>query len=258
MPERDRNQHDGGNYETGGYNLPPLFSYDPAIFSELRALERGFKDARQDTKIARKQTKVDLRTQLRDLAVDLRRGRTDVRRERNRGLRDVGFQRQDVKTSFGRGNQDLTSRLDDLVRGFAQQGVRQTETANAAGVYAEGGTAAASAAARAENLAYARKPIDVERERLGEDLERDLGRLGTAAGDIRQDSRTAGARLRQDVHHDEGLAERDAHRVNRQLRIDLQRKNREFHIGSLDLVQQAIFNARQNSPGSFSKYGNRS
>lgn len=255
--EKEAAARKNSGYNIGGFQMPPAFSYDPAILAELRALERGFKDTRQDHRIGMRQAKQDLRTQLRDIALDLKRGRRQIRTEKRRALRDIGYQRQDVRTTARRGREDLTMQLDELVRQFGQLGSQQFEAATAAGVTG-GGTMGASAAARQSNFSFARRPLDIQRQRISEDLERDLERLRGVRGDVMQDSRRGLRDLRQDVRHDRRLARRDFRRFRRQSNIGLQRANREMQIGRLDLTQQAIFQARQNQPGAFSKYGRRS
>jgi hypothetical protein len=243
---KDNGKNKGGSYSVSGFDLPPLFSYDPSILSELRASERGLKDIKQDTRTDLKQARQDRRTQLRDLAVDLRRGRRDIQREKGRGLRDIGYQRSDVKTSAARTQQDLGMRLDDIVRSFSQQGTRQFEAAT--------GTLAAAAKARASNLAIAREPIDIERGRVTEDLSRDLGRLGVSADDLREDARIQATRLRKDSKHDKMLTKRDFRRFRRDGRTQVQRAEREQRIGQLDLIQQAIFGAQQQNPKWFNQH----
>lgn len=271
MPDRDNNKKRGprlgrllrniGSLEElsdvgGKGRWPPELAYDPAIRAEQRAAARGLLDTAQDTRISLRQGRQDLRTTLRDLATDLRRGRRDARIGLRRGLQDIGFERQDVRREGRREQQDLGLQMDALVRRFGQQGEAQRQAAAASGVY-DAGTRAASEQARASNLAFARKPIDIAQRRVGQDVDTALGRLGTQAGRLRRDTRIGLRDLRQDVRHDRRLARRDFRRTRRGLYNSLERAIREQRIGNVDLLQQAIFDARSRAPGVYSKLGRK-
>jgi serine phosphatase RsbU (regulator of sigma subunit) len=240
----------------GPYRTPPFLSFDPAIEAERRAAIRGLRDTGQDTRIAARRAKRDLQTELKDLRVTRKRGFQDLKRDKSRSLRDIGFEKADVRLGRERGMEDFSMRLNALTRQFTQLGRSQTQAANAQGVLG-GGTAAASAAAREQNLAFARQPLDIGAARLDEDARIALERLGIQAEDVRQDTTRGRKRLKQDVRHDSRLARRDYGRTLTDLYNQLERAIREQRIGDVDLIKEEIFNARQNNPGAFSKYGKK-
>ena len=248
---------DNKNSNASKYHLPPLFSYDPAILAEIRSLERGYKDTRRDTRRGKKRAKQDFRTTRKDIRVEKKRGLQDFSTQLERGLQEIGFKRQDTKQRFERGTQDFDIQLANTIRGFDRQGQAQMQAGNAAGVLG-GGYATAAARRRAENLAIARQPIDIGQQRLAEDTQTALGRLGIAGQQLRQDIGRGRRRLRQDTRHDIRLGRREYKRTKQDYNTELQRALREKKIGVVDLTQSAIFDARQRQPGAFTKYGRKS
>lgn len=218
---------------------------DPAYNQEARAIVRGLQDLLKDTKREKKHAKQDFRTTRKDIKVDRSRSIHDLGRELERGLLDIRYQRQDTKQELERGTEDFTSRLTDLARAYTQQGVNQGQQINAAGAGAASGLARAAAAKRAENMAYDRKPLDVAMGRLEEDVGTTLGRLGTAAGQLRQDTQIASRRVRKDTRHDLGLARRDFRRDRRDIKTERQRAKREATITAADLLSSAVWAARR-------------
>lgn len=217
-----------------------MFSYDPSIEAERRAQQRGLKDILKDTHRARVYAGQDLSQKQADIGRTQSRGLQDINTEYTQGV-------QDITRRQTRGSEDFTTQLDNLVRGFQQKGQQQTQVANAAGVN-DASTAAAAAARRAENLAVARQPIDTGRQRLAEDTATAFGRLTGQTG-------LATSRLGEDVTRDYSLAKQDHSRTIRDLLTKLRRAKREQQIGNLDLIQQEIYNARQNKPGAFTTTG---
>lgn len=240
----------------GGRGQPPNFAYDPQIEQERRAAARGLLDTKQDTALALRQGRQDLHTTLRDLAINLKRGKQDARIELRRGLEDIRFQRQDTRREGRRGIEDLNLQIGGLIRQSARTGEAQKQNANAAGVY-DAGTLRAAAAKRAENLRFARQPLDISKERVREDVGLTLGRLGTQAQRLRRDTRIGVRRLKQDTRHDRRLARRDFGRTRRSLFNSLDRAAREQRIGNVDLLEQEIFDARQRHPGVYSRRGRK-
>lgn len=218
----------------GPYRTPPFLTFDPAIESERRAAQRGLRDTAQDVRRAARRSRRDIHTQLRD-----------IHTEKKRGLQDIGFEKADVRLQRQRGRQDFNLQLDSLTRKYTQLGNTQLQAANAAGVL-DSGTSAASAAARAQNFAFERTPIDIGRARLEEDTQTALERLG-----VQQH------RLVQDVRHDRRLTKREGRQTLQDLYSQLERAIREQRIGDVDLIKQEIFDARQRNPGQFSKMGRR-
>lgn len=225
-----------------GFRLPPFLSYDPSIDAERRAQQRGLKDILKDTSRAQRYAREDLTQKQADIGRSQARGLEDIGRTYSQGA-------EDISTRQARGMEDFNTQLTNLIRGFQQKGQQQTQTANAAGVL-DPSTQAASAARRAENLAVARQPIDTGIARLGEDTARSFSRLTGS-------TQLATSRLGEDTTRDYGLAKQDYQRTGLDLTTKLRRAKREQQIGNLDLIQQAIFNARQNKPGAFDQYGNR-
>jgi hypothetical protein len=247
----------GGNNGSGGStsgpsygqsSLPPYFSYDPQYYAEIESLGRGLKDILKDTNRARRFNRQDFGTARKDFQFQV----GDIETAKARGLRDLGAQRQNIELDAKRGREDFQERLTGLIRNFQIQGREQRENANAAGVHA-GSTGQAAAFRRNENLAFARRPIDIGMQRLEEDRTRALGRLGIQQGDLLQDASRDYTLARRDL----GLARRDFTRTKLDLRTKRRRAIREQRIGKLDLIQSAIFDARQRKPGAFDRYGNK-
>ena len=246
----DKNKKKG----TGGPKLPPFLSYDPAIDAERRALGRGAKDLKRDTRRSYKVNRQDFTQRQSDLESSRSRGMADFAEQLSEGLRDIGFRRTDLGTSAQRGRDDFATQLSGVIRGFDTLKGQQAQAANASGVMG-GSTLRAAAARRRGNLKVARQPIDTGVQRLEEDYTRGLGRLDVTQSDLYGDINTGQQRLGEDVARDSLLAQRDFKRNKFDLRTKLQRGIREQRIGNLDLKNQAIFQARQLRPGAFNKYG---
>jgi hypothetical protein len=251
----------------GSINQPKFLTFDPSIEAERRAAARGLLDTRQDTRRQLHQGRQDYRTSRRDTLVQKRRGIKDIRTSRRqgmqdfatqltRGLQDISFKRQDTIRSTQRGEEDFAVQLHNLVRNFNTLGGQQAQAANASGLYGDG-TAQASAAQRAKNLTVARQPIDVGMQRLQQDQTTALSRLGTETGRLEEDvgrgahrllssSHLQASRLRGDTRHDLKLNRQDFHRNRQQLRTSLERAIREQRIGNIDLLQQELWNRKQN------------
>ncbi len=232
---------------------PPYLSYDPAIEAERRAAQRGLSDTILNTKVSAKRARQDKRGQIKDIKVSKRRGVQDLRTDKRRTLRGIRENRQDVKLKSRRGFQDFNLQLQSLTRHFTQLGRQQTQVANAQGVLDEG-TASAGASARAANQRIAEKPIHIGQRRLGQDTNIALQRIREQAGDTRFDFKRGLHRLKQDTHHDIHIARQDYRRTIFDLHTSLQQAIREQRIGDADLIQQEIYNARQNHIGSPSNY----
>jgi hypothetical protein len=246
--------HDGG----GPFHSPPYLSFDPALEADRRAAQRSVIDIGQDTRTAARRSRRDFRTTRADIRTDFRRNRADVRKEGRRQLQDIGYQRQDTRRELGRGKQDFGLQLAALTRRFTQMAGQHLQQAAAYGSL-DSGTMGASDAARAQNFAFERQPLDINLQRLKQDSRTTFGRLETAAHQTRSDVRQEVQRGRQDRRHDVRLARQDYHRTIKDLHIKLSRAIREQRIGDIDIIKQEIYAAR-NSPGGknqFSKYGKK-
>jgi hypothetical protein len=231
-------------------------SYDPAIDAQRRAAHRGLEDLEADTATKTHFAEKDLALALRGIRTDATRSRQDTNRGFNRGIQRLGNEEEDTRTKAGRTQQDFTTQLADIGRRFAELGQRQSEGANAAGVN-DAGTAAASAAARGRNQALAEAPIHVAQGRLQEDLMTTLDRIFEARGQLGEDrSRTLG-RLNQDRDIQRREVRRETGRNLFGLEREEERGRREAAITDTDLLEQAIFQARANHPGAFSKTGQK-
>lgn len=216
---------------------------DPSFLAESQATTRGLRDLLKDTKRSKRFLKQDVRTQIGDIRLEKTRGIQDIQRGRRRGLQDIGFQRFDVKRESERGMEDFSTRLTNLIGDFQTLSRTQEQAALASGV--SGGSAgAAAAAARAANLARARQPIDVGRERLAEDTSTQLGRLDVSQNRLMSDAAREALRLRQDTRHDIGLAQRERKRGLGDIRLERKRGRRESIFTKRDLSRQARFGAR--------------
>jgi hypothetical protein len=291
-----KGKKDRGNNRPGSpgasYQMPPFLSYDPTISAEQRAQERGLEDLEFDLKRGGKRAKKDYRTSRKDLKRDYGRGtedisrnlyrdledlglrRSDAGRDYGRGVEDIGTRRSDLDTDFSRGNEDFGFQLEALGRRYNRLGQAQQQNINATGQSAGGATAAA-AAKRAENQAFERRPIDTGITRLGEDYTRDTGllertgtrlgedfgseleRIGLSEGRATDDASRNQTYLNQDFRHDRGLMKRDYKWGRQDRKLEKQRGRREQAIGHQDLTQQAIWQARQMQPGTFSRLGNK-
>lgn len=227
-----------------GGDLPPYLSYDPAILAELRASGRGLDDLLLDLKRERNITRKDSRTERGDIRTEERRGKRDFASQLRRGLQDVSFQRQDTKLGLERGEEDFATQIANLARNYERLGTGQGQAINAAGGVATSGAARLAATRRSENMTLERQPLETGLERLQQDTGTQLGRLGVAAGQMRQDTAIGRRRLRQDVSHDLDLNALDRQRAMRDIRLRRQRGIREGEFAETDLTSSAIFDAR--------------
>ena len=241
----------------GDNNQPPFLAYDPAIEAERRAAARGLLDVLRQNRTDIKRARQDKRTSIRDSKVSKKRTISDIRTQKKEGLQDIGFQRQDVKRESERGFQDFAIQMQNLTRSFGRIGSAQSQAANAAGLGADSGTLAASAAKRKQNLAIASEPIDLARARLGEDTTTQLGRLDVEQSRLLHQARLGARRTRSDFRHDKRLTIRDFQRQRHDVRRQGQVARREQTIGNVDLINQEIFDARSRHPGVYGKAGRR-
>lgn len=239
-----------GRVTAGGYIQPPFLTYDPGIEAQRRAAQRGLEDTTQNVKTEGHFAHTDLAQALRDLGTENARKRQDISLSAQRGERKLGYQEQDVQTRGARANQDFGTQLANISRQFSQLGQRQTQSANAAGVL-DAGTQAASAAARGQNQQLAEAPIHTAQARSQEDLAEALRRLGTARGELGEDTASSLGRLGEDTSRSRMLAKREAGRKGFELKRKEGRAKREGAISNVDLLQQEMFQAQREHPGSF-------
>lgn len=267
-----------GSLVVGGYTQPPALTYDPGIEAERRAAKRGLEDIETDVRAGRHFARRDLAQALRDIRTDtsrtrgrlnrdFARSRDDINRTTEREGHDLSERESDVRLKGERANQDFDTQLANIGRQFAQLGQRQGESANAAGVLS-GGTQAASQVARGRNQQTAEAPVHVARQRVEEDLATALRRIGTAGGELGEDSERELAELGEDrgrlsghLLQDRGrnrrLARREAGRGLFSLKHKLERARREQAFTDIDKTLQAIYQARANRPGAFTRAGER-
>ncbi len=147
---------------------PPPGYYDPALDSQEGAANRGLLDLQQDAGTQ------DLRD-----TVDYGLGRDSIFRSQSRGLEDIGSRRQELDTSFSRGQQDLATgsergqqdyqrNIEALTRRYAQLGTSQRQQQSRAGVM-RGGAMLQAAAKRTANEAIDRQPLDTSFQRFQAD-----------------------------------------------------------------------------------------
>jgi hypothetical protein len=245
--------------EGGRFRSPPYLSFDPAIEAERRAAQRSLEDIAQDTRIGARRTRQDFRTTRGDIRTDFRRFRGDTRRGERRELQQLGYQRADVAKEGRRGQRDFNLRLSALTRHFTQLQGQHLQQANAYGSL-DSGTMAASNAARAQNYAIERRPIDIGKARLRQDTLTSFQRIATARHQTQADADRDVRRAREDKKHDVRLVKQDYRRTIKDLHIKLNRAIREQRIGDIDLIKQEIYAARRQPGGKskFSKYGKKS
>jgi hypothetical protein len=244
------------NNKQDKFQRPPYMSYDPALEAERRSLKRGLGDVLFDTRRARRYARKDWRLSRSDLLRERGRGYEDISRRYDTESRELGYRGADIQQQAERGREDFSTQLTNLIRTFQTQGREQMQAQNAAGVLG-GSTGAAAAARRAENLGFARAPIDTGRQRLEEDTSTAVGRLGVARTQLGSDTALARTRLAQDFAHNLRLGKIDLHRTLRDLYTKRQRARREATIGDVDITQQEIFGARQLHPKLYGKYGRK-
>lgn len=261
----------------GGLIQPPSLTFDPAIEAQRQAAQRGLEDTRGDVKTGRHFAHTDLAEALRTIHTNAARKRSDITRETERGQRKLGYQEQDARTTAGRSQADLQTRaersqadfhtqLSEIARKFGDLGRSQGEAANAAGVN-DAGTQAASAAARGRNQGLAERPVREQEQREeadikqaqgrgNEDLATVLSRIGTGREDLSTDELRAFKRLASDERFNTHRAKQEFGREMFELGRKLKRAIREGKISNADLLEQEIWQARENHPGAFRKWSN--
>jgi hypothetical protein len=237
-----------------GLAQPPSMTYDPALEAQRRAAQRGLEDTEADVKTKQHFADRDLSLALRGIRINTTRHRQDTNREYGRGVQKLANQETDTRKDAGRQEEDFHTRLADIGRQFAELGKRQGEGANAAGVN-DAGTAAASAAARGANQVRAEAPIHTAEGRLQEDLMSTLDRIAQARGYLGEDHTRVLNRLNQDRNIQRREAHRETGRTEFSLERELERAKREGAIAQADILEQEIYQARQNHPGAFNKQG---
>lgn len=241
----------GNGYD--GYIAPPPYTYDPAIEAQRREAQRGLEDTEDRVQSSRHFVRSDLHTALTKQRTEARRSRFDIGDKRRQGEQKLSYGEEDTKRSAGRQMEDFKSRLADIARLFSEQGHRQAEGANAAGVL-DAGTMAASAVARGRKQTLAEAPIHTAEGRVAEDLKTALTRSGTARGEIGEESDRSLARLGQNVRSERKQAKRETGRKLFELHRELQIARREGRTKDIDLLAQEIWEARENHPGAFAQW----
>ncbi len=280
-----------GNPKKGKYTperpaKPPLGTYDPGLDAQERAAGRGLRYLKEDIARMGFREREDMVTSLglldrsksrstQDLGLSRDRGMENINLGESRGLEDLGVSRsrglEDFQLQEQRGNRDLDTQLNTLFRESDILGQRQGQDINAAGVL-RGGTSRAAAKKRAENLAFAREPIDTARTDLMGDLQRGRGRLeedyGTQSGRLTADAQQDRGRLLQDYGIDvQRLGEdyeSDRSNIDRTFQRGEQDRFREGQRGiaenlffGQDIAQQRVYQAMQQKPGIFSLTGEK-
>ena len=249
--------HPGATDPTGtGLAQPPSMSYDPALEAQRRAAQRGLEDTEADVKTKQHYAERDLGLALRGIRINTGRKRFDANTEFQRGSTKLANQESETRQDAERQGQDFQTRLADIGRQFSELGTRQGEASNAAGV-SDAGTAAASAAARSQNQGQAEAPIHVAQGRLQEDLMTALDRIAQSRGYLNQDHGLYLNRLATDRDINRREARRETGRNLFGLNREDQRAKREGAIANADLLEQEIFQARQNHPGAFTQTGQK-
>lgn len=241
---------------SSGLLQPPSMTFDPALEAQRRAAQRGLEDTEADVKTKKHFAEKDLELALRGIRTNTTHKRQDLNRSFTRGSEKLANQESDTKRNAERQEQDFHARLADIGRQFAELGHRQGEGANVAGVN-DAGTAAASAAARGANQFRAEAPIHTAEGRLHEDLMTALDRIATAHGQLESDHSLSLNRLKQDRN----IQRREAHRETGRSEFgwgrEEERARREAAIADTNLLEEEIYQARQNHPGAFSTTGAR-
>lgn len=235
---------------SAGLVQPPSMTFDPALEAQRRAAQRGLEDTEADVKTKRHYAEKDLALALRGIRTNTTRHRQDLNRSFDRGNQKLANQESDTRRNAERQEQDFHTRLADIGRQFAELGHRQGEGANVAGVN-DAGTAAASAAARGQNQVRAEAPIHTAEGRLHEDLMTALERIATAHGQLEADHGLGINRLKQDRNIQRREAHRETGRSDFGYRREEERARREAAIADTNLLEEEIYQARQNHPGAF-------
>ena len=170
--------------------------YDPAIWTELQAGERGLRAFIREMKLQNKREKKDYKGDIRTTNKAKRDAMGDLADQLQRGREDFSTQRGNVKLSSARSQEDFGARLKNLARQSALTGEVQTEGANQRGV-ASGGSLQAAAAIRRRNLERDEEPIRTGIARTIEDEGRALENIGTLEDRLLEDVNKSRRRTRQ-------------------------------------------------------------
>lgn len=157
---------------------PPSGYYDPNLDVQQRDEQRAYDRRTDDLNLAGERAGADLGFQTERTGIDKGRvgedydtGVAGIERGAGRNLSDLLQQRM-------RTGEDYQRSLSDLQRSYDRLGSQQGELARKSGAEETGGVYAASAAARAENQAHDKSPIDQAYQRFMQDSATSEGRLG--------------------------------------------------------------------------------
>lgn len=232
---------------------PPQFTFDPGIEAQRRQAQRGLEDTEADVRKNRKWEGTDWRLKKRQITTDTKRGRQSLATDRSRGEEDLNTKEGELQRDAQRSREDFQTRLNEIGRQFGELAHRQGEAQNASGVLDQG-TSAAAAAARARNQQTAEAPIHTAQQRLEEDLLSALTRVGTSRSRLEEDYGTKLSQLTQDRNMKRLLTNIQHGRSMFDLKTELQRARREGAITDVDLLEQEIWQAKENHPGAFKKW----
>lgn len=209
----------GAGGGTGGFQIPlrpPPGTYDPALDAQERAANRGYGDLQADTIRLGGRAATDYELGKGDIVRNWQEGVEDLGRYGERARVGYGEQRSDIERGRDRGLADLLMArtrgeedyglaTTELGRQFRVLGNNQGQAARAAGV-AQGGALAQAMGKRRVNQAREQGGLDLanrrfmeendlSRNRLTEDSETSLGRLGAREGWLGEDEATGWERL---------------------------------------------------------------
>lgn len=225
--------------------LPALGSYDPQIDENIRQLEAGFSDRLQDLAQQGRWGKQDWKEGKRDSKRIFQNQMQDLELGRNRGLRTIRENRDQLLQRGGRSETDFKDRLTAISRGTDLASVAQAESANVRGV-SGGGTLAAANAIRARRAAEAREPADKWIAREREDIENLQGSQLRQEEELLEDYGTNRGRYRE-ARQDQRSDARRAYKRDRRLRKRARSRSRRDVMGQIQAQeQQAAWQAEQN------------
>jgi hypothetical protein len=192
---------------------PPSNTYDPTLDANLRGAQRGYEDTKADATLADTNN-------LADALIRIKKGRELTDWGNADDMQGLGRLQADVGTRRTQAWQDFATDKGNRERNYADLGARQGEQASLAGV-SQGGTLAASLAARAANqgreqavadTGFQREnaALDQQVQRGKEDVFRSVYRRNTG-----QTEDEAGTMLGYTRAHDKGVT--DVTRAGREL-----------------------------------------
>lgn len=265
-----RRHHHASDFPFPDITGPPPGTYDPGLQAQIEQAQRGLLDTQQDVHTDIRHARRDTQTTIHGERRDTHRSMQDARRTRHQSLQNLGLERHGTNIDFARnlydlgvaqqrGTQDFQTATENLNRKYDILGIRQAESANARGIGAEGGAAAASAAKRTANQATEQRPLQTDFERMMADeatkrarAQQDhnlaLQRYGIQGQRIHTDFSRSRERLHQDLHHNVRMAQRS---LSDTLQADRRRRSRavrEFGQYALDQTQQEFYQAHQQHP----------